>query len=98
MALWLSPDQAAARCPLSRKVIYRALREGAFPAARKLRGRWLIPELEFYAWIDTGTRPVSMRVERSPRARKSRSAGRGSLQALEAIERAHGLTPEGGES
>ena len=50
----LTPKQAAARLGVSQSLIHAVLQKGSLPGLRigcRGRGRWLIQEAEFEAWI-----------------------------------------------
>lgn len=84
--VWLSPEQAADRTPLSRKTIYLAIRRGELNASKRGR-RWLILDTDLERWV-TGGKPSPL--PGSPVGRPKRTITprepRGSLAALRAIE------------
>ncbi len=91
MTIWLSPEEAAERTPLSRKAIYGAIRRRELDA-RKRCGRWLIAEDELERWVGAGERAQLDRgdaMDPSPRRTRARPQVRGSLAALQAIEKEH---------
>ncbi len=91
MTIWLSPEEAAERTPLSRKAIYGAIRRRELDA-RKRCGRWLIAEDELERWVASGERADRSAWEdspSSPRRPRARPPARGSLAALQEIEKEH---------
>lgn len=81
---WLSPTQAAARTPLSRKAIYGAIRRHELRASKRCARR-MIRETDLEAWITSGVPDEPQDLPARPRLRPSRPAA-GSLAALRAIE------------
>lgn len=90
VACWLSPEQAAARTPLSRKALYGAIRRGELRASKRC-GRWMIRESDLDEWIAGG---IPAESDPSPPARRTRDRrpAAGSLAALRAIEVAAGAS------
>jgi hypothetical protein len=82
-ARWLSPAEAARRCPLSRKAIYGAIRRGELQASKRC-GRWMIGEEELGVWIAGGA--VAREREPSPMRRRAGRPVVGSFAAIESIE------------
>ena len=91
---WFSPDEIAARLPISRKAIYGAINRGELIASKRC-GRWMIPEQKLEAWLAAGVpdhdaEPVAIGAlngSQNGRRRVPRPPARGSLAALKAIER-----------
>src|SRR5687768_9604730 len=76
---FLSPEDVAAQCGLSRRAVYRAVERGELPASR-LCSRLRIRSEDFEAWI------AANRVESAapflPRATKARLPGPNGLRRL----------------
>lgn len=84
--VWLSPEQAADRTPLSRKAIYGAIQRGELPASKRAR-RWMIAEDDLERWVTGGAPRDPGPAPAGPRPRRSAPRqARGSLAALRAIE------------